>query len=98
MKSEDEDMNQYLENTEGLEKDKIRIFVVSSVDDLIKIHINVFELKDKDMEEITQGFDGNILDQEVKEIIDTRKLTNKLTINEINQHRLNSIYPGINAS
>ena len=91
-------MNQYLENTEGLEKDKIRIFVVSSVDDLIKIHINVFELKDKDMEEITQGFDGNILDQEVKEIIDTRKLTNKLTIDEINQHWLKSIYPGINAS
>ena len=46
MESEDEYIGQYLEDNNRDENTKARHFVVSSLDDTIKIHINALELKD----------------------------------------------------
>ena len=78
MESEDEYIGQYLEDNNRDENTKARLFVVSSIDETIKIHINALELKDWCIDQLIAELNQNDNEQGIQEIIDVSKLTKGL--------------------
>ena len=78
MESEDEYIGQYLEDNNRDDNTKARLFVVSSLDDTIKIHINALEQKDWSIDQLIAELNKNNNKQGIQEIIDVSKLTKGL--------------------
>ena len=52
MESEEELFNQNLDDDNSDEQSKVKLFVISSADDYVKLHLNLHQLKKIEIEEL----------------------------------------------
>ena len=58
-----------MEDNNRVENTKVRPFVVSSLDDTIKIHINALELKDWSIDQLITEINQNNNEQGIQELL-----------------------------
>ena len=81
------------ENDENLEK--IRLVVISSQNDTIKIHTNATSLRNLNMEGIAIHMREEIKESNFQTIVDISKMARELNINQINKLSIKTLNPDL---
>ena len=98
MESEEEFFNQNLDDDNSDEQSKVKIFVISSSDDYVKLHLNLHQLKKIEIEELIKENYHHPYWQFSNEVIDMTKITRNLSINDIKRLTIETLNTNADAS
>ena len=97
MESEEELFNQNLDDNSD-EQSKVKLLVISSADDYVKLHLNLHQLKKIEIEELIKENHHHPYWQFSNEVIDMTKITRNLSINDIKRLTIETLNTNADAS
>ena len=98
MESEEEFFNQNLDDDNSDEQSKVKLFVISSADYYVKLHLNLHQLKKIEIEELIKENHHHPYWQFSNEVIDMTKITRNLSINDIKRLTIETLNTNDDAS